>query len=41
MGTFEQYYYIDENFKSAIAAGALGLASLAGGTTTNITISYL
>lgn len=34
MATFKQYYYIDENLKSAIAAGALGLASLAGGTST-------
>ena len=33
MVTFKQYYYLDENLKSAIAAGALGLASLAGGTT--------
>ena len=34
MGTFKHYYYIDENLKSAIAAGALGLASLAGSTST-------
>ncbi len=34
MATFKHYYYIDESIKSAIAAGALGLASLAGGAET-------
>jgi GH24 family phage-related lysozyme (muramidase) len=31
MTTFEHYYYIDESLKGAVAAGALGLASLTSG----------
>lgn len=40
MATFKQYYYIDENLKSAIAAGALGLASLTGATAADTGITF-
>lgn len=40
MVPFKQYYYLDENLKSAIAAGALGLASLAGAPTAGADITF-
>ena len=40
MVPFKQYYYVDENLKSAIAAGALGLASLAGAPTAGADITF-
>ena len=40
MSSFKQYYYLDENLKSAIAAGALGLASIAGAPTAGADVKF-